>query len=166
MTQEETATLTALYEQYYPKIYNYFFYTLLNHDVAYDLTSQTFLKVITKIDSYHADKAKLSTWLFAVAKNTLIDNYRKKKLQVTSLDNLAESGIELKQVEERTVDDDDAFLSLIQTLSEKEREIIICRFYFDMTYAEIAQNCHLTPTNVSVIISRCIKKLRKVVSYE
>ncbi|MEG1427115.1 MAG: sigma-70 family RNA polymerase sigma factor [Oscillospiraceae bacterium] len=159
----KTSDIIEIYEKYYSKVYNYFFYSQLKEDVARDLTSQTFLKVLTKWDSYDAEKAKESTWLFAIAKNTLIDYYRKKELHLVSIDDWQETGQGTNFIAKDISKSDLEFFDMIKTLREREREIIVSRFYFEMSYGDIAEIMGLTATNVSVIISRCIKKLRKIV---
>ena len=65
-----------LYEQYMPRVFRYVYYKVNNIHLAEDLTSSVFEKAITRFRSYRSDKASFSTWLFAIARNTMIDHFR------------------------------------------------------------------------------------------
>jgi len=65
-----------LYEQYMPRVFGYVYYKVNNVHLAEDLTSSVFEKAITRFRSYRSDKASFSTWLFAIARNTMIDHFR------------------------------------------------------------------------------------------
>ncbi len=75
--------LEKLYQEHFSKIYNYFFYQLLHRENAEDLTSCTFLKAAEHISDYNPDKAQISTWLWTIAQNTLIDFYRTQKPELS-----------------------------------------------------------------------------------
>ena len=66
-----------LYQEYFGKVYNYIFGQMLNREVSEDLTEDVFVKVLTNLDCYDFARAKVSTWIFTIARNTIAD-YRKK----------------------------------------------------------------------------------------
>ena len=65
-----------LYEQYLPRIFRYVSYRVGDTIAAEDLTSDIFNKALTGFAKYDAGKAAFSTWIFSIARNTLIDYYR------------------------------------------------------------------------------------------
>ena len=72
-------TLEEIYEEFFPKIYNYFFYRLLHKEETEDLVSQVFVKIAEHLDRYDPHKARLSTWIYRIAENTLTDYFRTRK---------------------------------------------------------------------------------------
>lgn len=67
-----------IYEEYFGKVYNYIFGRMLNREISEDLTEDVFLKVLDNLDRYDpARGAKMSTWIFVIARNAVAD-YRKK----------------------------------------------------------------------------------------
>ena len=154
---------TELYEQYYKKIYNYIFYRTLSQDIADDLTSQIFLKIIEKYPTYSSEKASISTWIFHIAQNSLIDFYRKNS-RIPGFqpleDNLsAETSPETDLIKK---EEQQILLNALKTLSPKERSILSLRYFWDMSYHDIAIKTNLTEKNVSVILSRTKNKLMKL----
>lgn len=79
-SKEKFATL--LYDEYYVKIYNYFFNSTKNRQTAEEETQETLLKIYNKIEQYDSSKSKLSTWIWTIARNHLIDFFRLKENKV------------------------------------------------------------------------------------
>src|SRR3989344_1941360 len=80
-----------LYEIWAGKVYRFVHLKVRSVPVAEDLTSEVFLKVWQKIHQYkpQAD-AKFSTWLYTVARNSVIDYYRINRRGEISFENLPE----------------------------------------------------------------------------
>ena len=60
-------TLTRVYEEFFPKIYNYVYYQIHNRAVTDDLVSSIFMKVVEHIESFNEQKASFSTWIFNIS---------------------------------------------------------------------------------------------------
>lgn len=67
--------INALISQNQDMIFNSIFYMVRDHNAAEDLTQTVFLKALKNLKSYN-EKAKFSTWLYAIAINT-VKNYRR-----------------------------------------------------------------------------------------
>ena len=93
-----------IYENNFSKIYNYIFGQMLNREISEDLTSDVFLKVLTNLDSYDPSRgAGLSTWIYAIARNTVAD-YRKKAY--VNRENFIDESVELISREDKYYFDD------------------------------------------------------------
>ncbi|MGI6711860.1 MAG: sigma factor [Bacillota bacterium] len=66
----------AIYDHYYPRVYNYLCLRVVNSHIVDDLASQVFEKVLSKLESYSPEKGEFSVWLFTIAANTLKDHFR------------------------------------------------------------------------------------------
>ena len=68
-----------VYTEYKEKVMRYMLKKVQNPHDAEDLTSEVFLKVFKSIESFDENKASISTWIYTVARNTVIDYYRTRK---------------------------------------------------------------------------------------
>lgn len=160
---EAYLNFTYIFESYYKRIYNYYYYRIQNQHISEDLTSQLFEKVMTRIASYESNKGNFEVWLFAIARNVLNDYFRsQKKYPWTSLDSVfemisEESGPEQKIYE---AEETKVLLAMINELKEKERNMIAYKFGADLKNKEIAELLGISEKNVSVILCRTLKKLK------
>lgn len=63
-------------------------------DTAEDLRMIAFQKVYENIDKYKQDEGAFSTWVMTIAKNTMIDQFRKANVEVISIDAMSEKSLE------------------------------------------------------------------------
>jgi RNA polymerase sigma-70 factor (ECF subfamily) len=71
------AAFSEIYERYVDAIYRYCFHRTHDHDLAIDLTQQTFLRALQAVPRFVLDESgTVRSWLFAIAHNTVIDAYR------------------------------------------------------------------------------------------
>jgi RNA polymerase sigma-70 factor (ECF subfamily) len=161
--RHSTEVFAELYEQYMPMVFRFFSYRVGEIHLAEDLTSAVFEKALTRFESYKADRASFATWLFSIARNTLIDHFRvsgrRKTLPIDEMPmtsnggNSPENGVihkeELKQLQ-----------VCLAKLSPQEQEIISLKFGGEMTNRQIAKMLGLSESNVGTIIYRSVKKLR------
>jgi RNA polymerase sigma-70 factor (ECF subfamily) len=111
--------------------------------MAEDITSTVFEKALTKFTSFQPEKANFSTWVFAIARNAVIDHYRisRKEKNVPLDDVFAFSNEgdhpddELVKKEEREI-----MQTCIAKLSPHEQEIISLKFGAEMTNRQIAND--------------------------
>jgi RNA polymerase sigma-70 factor (ECF subfamily) len=149
------------YTEYYDKIYRYiFFRSYENEDLAKDLTSETFLKAFEKFDSYDPEKG-FSPWIYAIARNCVIDYFRKHKGKETDLE-------EAESVEDRGRTPDqteynfkqDALLKEVNKLPENARELILLKYFNDYSNKEIEAITGLNSATLRTRLHRAIKLLR------
>jgi RNA polymerase sigma-70 factor, ECF subfamily len=156
-------TFAGLYEQYLPKVYRYVSYRITDTHTAEDLTSAVFEKALTKFNSYKADKAAFSTWIFTIARNTLTDHFRANQSHKTVLmeDPAAEAEPNYRPEEESEREEElQALRTCVARLSKSEQEIISLKFGAEMTNRQIAGMLSLSESNIGIIIYRAVRKLR------
>ena len=81
-----------IYSKFNKQIMNYVIQKVLQKEIAEELTSDIFMKVYKRLDTFDVNKAQMTTWIYNIAKNTVIDYYRKVKLVTTSLDMIDSEG--------------------------------------------------------------------------
>ena len=162
---QDDKSLEVIYRKYYLLIYNFFFYQLLHRENAEDLTSQTFLKVAEKLDTYDREKGNISTWLWKIAQNTLIDFYRRKKYEISLNKDI--SGIWdaisvsfEEQYEQIAAPKRKELYQALTKLTNRERILIYQKYYLGKSYREISREFHLKESTLATIMQRAKVKLR------
>lgn len=89
-TVEETMSDTVflkdeIYLLYKEKVSAYVRNRISDTYAAEDIVSEVFMKVYQKLECYDESRASLSTWIYIITKNTVIDYYKKRKTQLAFL---------------------------------------------------------------------------------
>jgi RNA polymerase sigma-70 factor (ECF subfamily) len=134
------------------------------------LTQEVFIKIFQTLRSYDAAQGTFSTWLNRVARNHLVDHYRRtKRDRVTSsleeeLGTLEEKPTleaePLRQVESR--ERRETLQMALNHLSPDLREAVVLRDLHDLDYQEIAQILAVPEGTVKSRINRGRLELARV----
>jgi RNA polymerase sigma-70 factor (ECF subfamily) len=162
LSSQEKCDLERLFDTYYNRVYAFLYARLNNTAQAEDLACQTFLKIAEKFDTYDNRKGAMSTWIFTIALNEMRDFLRSRKgltmVDYEELTNLQSS---------ENVEDDYAerelrrtVFSLLGSLDERHRSIVLLKYYGDLTNKEISGILGISETNISTILNRSIKILK------
>jgi len=130
-----------LYDKYFARIYNYLRYRLIARDAADDLAEAVFEKVLDKYGTFDPGRHGLEPWLFAIARNTLNDYFRRKKVRGwLTLGGREESLVSPESVEgaAQRSEENALLLAALARLPEQERDLIAMKFTLEMNNREIA----------------------------
>lgn len=166
----EDSAWEALLRAYTRRIYNLCYRFTGRVEESEDLTQEVFIKVFQTLKSYDAAQGAFSTWLNRVARNHLVDHYRRtRKDRVTS--SLED---ELRTVEERpsphvgpmgqveSRERKEGLQLAFEKLSPDLREAVILRDLQDLDYEEIAQVLGVPQGTVKSRINRGRLELARV----
>lgn len=162
---EIISDIEKMYEDYFPRIYNYVFYRLLHREQTEDVVSEVFLKVIASIRKFDPEKASFTTWIFCITNNAIIDHYRKQRRYVQTpdgtlkMDAITEVDFD-EQCEKILSDDRKQLYNALSGLDEKQRHIIALKYFGDFNNRTISQMTGINESSVSTICFRAIAKLR------
>lgn len=149
----------ALYLECYPKVRRYVAARVRDPQEAEDLVSEVFLKVCQKLDSFDGTKASLSTWVYAITRNAVIDYYRTNRVHSELPETLA-SGEDLEETLCRA-DTLEALAAALETLEQRQRDIIILRYYRGMTLRDIAEKMGLSYSYMKALHNSALASLRR-----
>ena len=126
---------------------------------AEDLTQQTFERALRAWQRFDPDRASPRTWLISIARNLLIDHYRRDRsaAQEPIEDHLSHHEL---VVEDEEVGLPAELAVALERLGDQERELIALRFGGELTGPEIADLTGLSLANVQQIFSRSLRRLR------
>jgi RNA polymerase sigma-70 factor (ECF subfamily) len=144
-------------------IYRFLAFRLKNRDDAEEMTNQVFLEAWQGIKRYDG-KRSFKTWIFAIARYTLIDFYRKNRATVN-----LEAVMELAdhtdiESDIKTKSESELVLAELNQLPELYQAILKLRFLEELEYSEIAQMTGKTENSVRVIVKRGLGKIRDSLS--
>lgn len=150
----ENNAFDVLLSRHQSKIYTYIFKIVKDTDIANDIFQDTFVKAITTIkQGRYAEAGKFSAWVSRIAHNRIIDYYRQEKAEgLQSCDDTEFNLLNRKELCDSTVED--RIVShqihadvkrLVLALPTLQREVLIMRYYKNMSFKEIAD-----ATNVSI----------------
>lgn len=156
-------SFAELYEEHLPKVFRYMQYRVNDIQLAEDLTSATFEKALVNFARYSRDRAAFSTWLFSIARNTVIDHYRVKAREHTApLEAAAQVSSREPSPEQLAVRKEEiGRLSLcLAGLSADEQEIVHLKFGGELNNRQIARLLGISESNVGTKLYRAVRKLR------
>lgn len=151
-----------VYDEHVWRIYGFFGYRLTSKADAEDLTQLTFERALRAWDGFDPARASEGTWLISIARNLLVDHYRRNR---TSTDASLDDQGPIVQLQDAAYHDPEPGLSpelaaALERLPDRDREIVALRFGGDLTGPEIAELTGLSLGNVQQILSRSLRKLR------
>ena len=153
-------------------IYSYILFLVKDSDVANDFFQDTFQRAIIAIRSHkYQTSGKFSAWLTRIAHNLIIDKSRESETTCTVREDLVKpKALNSLQLSEATREDEiidrqtrESIRNMLNYLPEPQREVIIMRFYDDLSFKEIAD---LTGVSINTALGRCryaLINLRKLI---
>jgi RNA polymerase sigma-70 factor, ECF subfamily len=132
----------VLYEHYLEPIYRYVYFRVASRPDAEDLTEQVFIKAWEALPRYQERGHRLSSWLYRIAHNVVIDHRRRHFAheEVELTEETAGHG-DLPTPQEQVIQAETMaeVVRAMTTLSDEQQEIIILRFIEGLSYADVAQ---------------------------
>lgn len=154
----------CLYDRYKSLVYGYLHKRLGNRVEVDEVFQDVFLRLHYSRSRYKSE-FPFEPWLYAVLRNSLIDYYRKKKKQYldVSLDELEVTPTALQVEDKHNLD---GLLPENVDLSKSQRQAIELRYGEDFSFEDIAKTLGTTSSNARKLVSRALKRLRKIVNLE
>jgi len=131
----------CLYDAYMERIYRYIYYRVADESLAEDITSQVFLKAWERLDTYHSGSSAFIAWLYRIAHNAVIDEYRTRKV-VIRLDDTRPTEIHHEDKVDEKVDlqfESEQLRKALQELTEEQQQVLILKFISGLSTQEIAR---------------------------
>lgn len=150
---------SLLYREYVTQIYRYVLARVGGQSEAEDITSQVFMEALKRIDKF-GKQANYAAWLFTIARNKVIDSYRRNRNEVS-----LEAGSELATGEANLLsglidaEERQRLAHLLAGLPADQQELLQLRFAGELPYSQIAQVVRKSEAAVKMSIHRLLRKL-------
>ena len=164
LKRNDPELLDRLIESYQHRLLRYLLFLTGKREVAEDLFQETWMRVLLRGAQYNG-KARFDTWLFAIARNLVIDLSRKR--QMASLDEMSEAGDDERPFEVamdgpspldqfHSREERAEVAEVLLKLEPNYREVLVLRFHEEMSLEEIAG---VTRAPLSTVKSRLYRGL-------
>jgi RNA polymerase sigma-70 factor (ECF subfamily) len=160
MTENNPAERAAL--EYRERIFGYLRSKNVPEADRDDVYGEILLKAARQAKRYDSAKASASTWIYIITRSAVADYFRKQKPE-HPLDEDIPGDFDMESRIEYEAELHD-LASCLERLPERERQIVILRYYRGMEYAGIAIRLGLSEANARKICSRALDKLRKLMN--
>jgi RNA polymerase sigma-70 factor (ECF subfamily) len=146
-----------MYNTYADDIYRYLLVHVRDQQLAEDLTADTFVKAWTRLETF--DFKQPRPWLYTIAKNTMMDHWRKKQPDALGDEELESDAEPLEVLVDKKMSAD-AVKAALAHLPQDMRSIVTLRFMLGYSAKKTAESLGTTEGNVRVIQFRALKKLK------
>ncbi len=170
--QGNKSAISTLIEKHNRRVRDYIRMMVGDSDLAADIAQETFIKAVSVIDEgRYTDKGKFLSWVLRIAHNKALDYFRSQKnnssvsessagYNVLGTIKYADKSIEDSMISEQ-VDAD--IRALVEQLPDEQREVVMLRYYSDLSFKEIADQ---TGVSINTALGRmryALINLRKMI---
>jgi RNA polymerase sigma-70 factor (ECF subfamily) len=157
-----------LYACYVERITHYVYFRVTDHQLAEDITSRIFLKVLEKLDTYQVGQSPVIAWLYRMAHNAVIDHYRIKRTFISledvhpaevRQDDGIEERLELQMKSQQ-------LRAALQLLTKEQQRVLVLKFIDGLSTREIARQLGKRPGSVRSLQMRALQRLAKCPSLQ
>ena len=168
VSSEQVGSFDSFYAEYRQPVLRYLCGKMNNAQDAEDLTAEIFEYCFRQYTAFDPQKASRKTWLYVIV-NSRYKNYLRSRrcfediedyMDFTPSDDAPlEQAIEMEQ--ERS-----ALAKALERLPQKQREIVISKYFLGKSTDEIAKRLEMTPVNVRVQLYRALQKMKGYIQSE
>ena len=155
----DAAAMEPLYNIANAAVYAFALSMLKNRHDAEDLVSDVFLKAYEKYPTFDADRASVSTWLYTITRNTVIDYFRTHRPGVELPEDLPDAaGIDDGLLQRESLQ---ALGEALNRLDERLRALIVLRYGKGLSLKDTAARLGVSYAYVKILHSNALKTLRE-----
>jgi RNA polymerase sigma-70 factor (TIGR02952 family) len=151
-----------LYDHYVSMVHRYVYYRVGDRATAEDVTSETFVRALRRIDSLSFQGRDVGAWLVTIARNIVLDHVKSSRyrLEVTTAD--------MRDADQATDGPEDAvlqhltnreLLACVQQLGSEQQECIVLRFIHGLSVSETAEIMGKKDGAIKALQHRAVRRL-------
>ncbi len=164
--EKRAVAFEVIVSHYEDRLIRYVARIVNSQDVAQDVVQDSFIRLFRKWKDVLEPGPKVSSWLYRVAHNRAVDHIRKqsrrselhKRHACEVPDSIAPNRGEAFRIGDKAA----MAAAALNTLEERERQLVVLKIYEEKSYKEISEIMGLTSGNVGYILHHALKKLAKV----
>lgn len=155
--------LKCLIMRHKQRVYSHIYLLVRNRELTEDFFQDTFFKVIQSLKAGHYyEDGKFGAWVIRIAHNLVIDHFRRNKKMPLMPNVVNEDGEEVDIFSVLRIEDEGKSMeekmhikrvmrALIEELPHEQKEVLIMRTYYDMSFKEIAE---VTNSSINTSLGR------------
>lgn len=156
----DAEAFAALFHKHKNLVYRTAYLMLGNAGEAEDLMQEVFLEVYRTLRTYQPAKGAFTTWLYRITVNDCLNHKRSRRWTSVSLDEAIALPHAAALGDDRPEIDEDVWRA-ISRLSPKLRIVVILRYYWDMSYAELTQVLNLPLGTVKSRLNQALQQVKR-----
>ncbi len=161
----ERDSFAEVFERYKNLVYKTAYLMMDDPAEADDVLQEVFILVYKSLSTYDPEKGAFTTWLHRITVNCCLMQRRKRRFLVLPLDNLRHSAsgksLETTWAE---LDEKEGVMQAIRRLSDKQRAVVILRYFWNLPYDEIARILDIPLGTVKSRLDGSLRRLRQFLS--
>lgn len=168
-TKQHPEAFGAFYRRHAERVLRYFAARTREPELAADLMAETFASALAGAHRYRVSHGPPVAWLFGIARNLLIDSYRRGEVIARARQRLALEPVRLDDEDIARIDHLSALPSidtLLAGLSPQEAVALKARIVDERSYDDIADELRCSPAVVRQRVSRGLAHLRDTVEVD
>lgn len=161
----DTTALTVLYEHYRPDVYQYLYYRMGRPQLAEDLTTEVFIRVIEHLPRYQQRRVAFRAWLLQIARNLAIDHMRKMNVRDhVDLDDEMPADVDGPETAVDLALTGDHLKNALRRLTADQCDVIVLRFVAEMPINEVARMLNKSESAIKALQARGLEALQKILA--
>jgi len=173
--QDNKEEFVKLYDLHFDSIYKFLLSRVANVALAEDLTSETFMIAMQKIEKYEYTGKPFSAWLYRIAINEMNKHFRRKKVELKHMEkewgevsekfSYADADLKEEEDKKEQLEQLKELNGAFRELTPKDQDLLALRFFEDLSYKEIADVLGISVNNVGVKLSRAQDRLQTLCNF-
>jgi RNA polymerase sigma-70 factor (ECF subfamily) len=167
--QGDAEAFGMLYERYVDVVFRYVYVRVGSSHLAEDLTSETFVRALRRMDSFSWQGRDIAAWFITIARNLITDNAKSARfrMEVSTADMLdADQRFDAAPDEEVLQRlRDTRLLEAVKGLKPEQAECVVLRFLQGLTLAETAKVLGKTEGAVKQLQLRAVRALHRELAH-
>lgn len=164
--QYEERALTRIYNLFSDRVFRFIYYRVQDRPRAQDLTNEVFVRMLENIENFRPGgddpSLVLTGWIFTIARNMLVDEYRRQKIRATEPlpegdHEMADEGFDLDLHLTRA-----DLQAALQRLTEEQQTVLLLRFEEGFTSAQIAKMMGKTDMAIKALQRRGLAAMARL----
>ncbi len=155
-----------IYDQFHDSVYSYVLHQVGAPADAEDITHGVFLDVLEKIDGFRWRGAGFSAWLFRIARNDVLDHFRRqgRMMRETAITEevMDQPSRERVDLAAEAASDERELLAAIGRLSEEQRQVVLLKLVVNLSNRQIGEVLSKSEGAVKALQHRALAALRKM----
>jgi RNA polymerase sigma-70 factor (ECF subfamily) len=124
------------------------------------------MKALEALPSYQSRRNSFAPWLFRIARNSVVDHYRKGKREspLDEIETYEDGSDPVRDVIQQ--EHASELRRLVEGLSADQRDVVLLRYASDLSYPEIAATLKKNEPAVRMLLHRGLRKLKREIDHD
>ncbi|MCK2214637.1 sigma-70 family RNA polymerase sigma factor [Actinomadura sp. ATCC 31491] len=165
-----TESFGTLYDRYVDLVYRYIYFRVGSHQLAEDLTSETFLRALRRIADFTWQGRDFGAWLVTIARNLVTDHFKsgRYRLEIPTgeIIDVPLDGSHIPENAVVTAIINDRVLRAVRELNPEQQECVVLRFLHGLSLAETALIMGKKSGAIKALQFRAVRALARALKHD